>query len=601
MYRTFAYCFLLIAGLQLVLQGEAEARQQTAVDIAEAFDRGEITPDRAVQLHLDMIGSEDQALDHAHSVKCLTPAFMIAEHHRDQILPETLFRLNTLTVSSEQGLKADSLHTYQSPSGKFTIVYTSAGSDSVSSADADQDGVPDYIEKVGIAADSSYRHEITTLGFIDPIPEGRTYTIRVENLGSGLYGYTTPVSGQGAQTEFYIDNDFAFGYPLNTDPEGDELGAMKVTVAHEFKHAIQYATNQWQAPSGNFSWGEMDATLMEEIVYDNVNDYYNYIKQNLDSSVPSSASIFGAPQKSTPGSYNYVTWMLYYAEASGMDVLVEVWDLIQEEPSLGIEEGLEQVLENRGKQFSDAFVQNHLWHYFSGLRATDPDYGFEEKENYPNAYVESRLSLVSDEAQDVESIPVLAARYMEIEPAGGDRGIIDLAVNMDTTQIGIGVIVYEKGGAVYEYIATGSDKPQQYLPLKEHTWESVNRISVVLANFSNNRPTGELKLLVGKDGSRFKIEDPDFKERPEKISLSQNYPNPFNPETTIEFDLDQSARVVLEVFDITGRKVRTLVDDNRLFGNYTVRFNALDLASGVYLYRLRSGNSMITKKLTIIK
>lgn len=601
MYRLFASFFLLIAGMQLVLPGDAEARQQTAVDIAEAFDRGEISPDRAVQLHLDMIQDSPDPGHYESPVKCLTPAFMIAEHHRDHIHFETRSRLNKLTASSSDLFRADSLHSYFSPSGKFEIIYTTTGPDSVSAGDSNNDGIPDYIEKVGAAADSSYRHEITTLGFVDPVPEGNTYTIRVENLGAGLYGYTTPTAGAGAQTEFYIDNDFASGYPINTDPEGDALGAMKVTVAHEFKHAIQYATNQWQAPSGNFSWGEMDATLMEEIVYDNVNDYYNYIKQNLESSVPSSASIFGAPQKSTPGSYNYITWMLYFAEASGMDVLVDVWDLIQEEPSLGIEVGLEEVLENRGENFSDAFVQNHLWHYFSGLRATDPDYGFDEKEEYPNAYVESRLSMVPISAQDVQSIPVLAARYLEIEPGNGDEGIIDLAVNMDTTQIGIGVIVYEKGGAVYEYIQTGSDKPQQYLPLKDHTWENVNRIGIVLANFSNSRPTGDLQLLTGKDGNRFKIEDPEFKERPETITLYQNYPNPFNPETTIEFDLDQSAKVVLEVFDITGRKVRTLVDDNRLFGKYTIRFNARDLASGVYLYRLRTGNTMVTKKLTIIK
>ena len=78
--------------------------------------------------------------------------------------------------------------------------------------------------------------------------------------------------------------------------------------------------------AGSINWIEMDATLMEEVVFDDVNDYYNYIKTGFDSAEPSSLSIFGRPQNPTPGSYYHITWMLYFTEVYGMDFWVDVWE-----------------------------------------------------------------------------------------------------------------------------------------------------------------------------------------------------------------------------------------------------------------------------------
>ncbi len=90
-------------------------------------------------------------------------------------------------------------------------------------------------------------------------------------------------------------------------------------------------------------------------------------------------------------------------------------------------------------------------------------------------------------------------------------------------------------------------------------------------------------------------------EIPEKITLHQNYPNPFNPSTTIRFDLKESAFTKLTVYDLLGRKVKELVNEVRPAGTNTIQFNASDLASGVYLYRLEAGSYILTKRLTLIK
>ncbi len=88
---------------------------------------------------------------------------------------------------------------------------------------------------------------------------------------------------------------------------------------------------------------------------------------------------------------------------------------------------------------------------------------------------------------------------------------------------------------------------------------------------------------------------------PEEVYLSQNYPNPFNPETTIPFGLDEDANVELVVYDVLGRKVRTLISGRRTAGNYEIPFKALDLASGVYFYRLITDKGTFIKKFTLIK
>lgn len=95
--------------------------------------------------------------------------------------------------------------------------------------------------------------------------------------------------------------------------------------------------------------------------------------------------------------------------------------------------------------------------------------------------------------------------------------------------------------------------------------------------------------------------EPD-NDLPKVLELQQNYPNPFNPSTTIVFGVPITGKVTLEVFDILGRRVATLLDgENRTAGRYTVNFNASSLASGMYIYRLQAGNTIITKKLTLIK
>ena len=87
----------------------------------------------------------------------------------------------------------------------------------------------------------------------------------------------------------------------------------------------------------------------------------------------------------------------------------------------------------------------------------------------------------------------------------------------------------------------------------------------------------------------------------ERFKLNQNYPNPFNPSTTIEFDLPKSSEVSLKVYNILGEEVATLLSGSLLSGSHSVEWDASNLASGVYLYRLQAGDYVETRKMVVMK
>jgi hypothetical protein len=88
---------------------------------------------------------------------------------------------------------------------------------------------------------------------------------------------------------------------------------------------------------------------------------------------------------------------------------------------------------------------------------------------------------------------------------------------------------------------------------------------------------------------------------PSQLQLSQNYPNPFNPSTKIQFGLKHSGKVTLEVFDFLGRKIRTLVNETKSAGHHEISFDASNLSSGVYLYRLQQDSEFIIGKMMLVK
>lgn len=94
---------------------------------------------------------------------------------------------------------------------------------------------------------------------------------------------------------------------------------------------------------------------------------------------------------------------------------------------------------------------------------------------------------------------------------------------------------------------------------------------------------------------------PDLNSIVRDYSLSQNYPNPFNPSTTISYHLPKFSQVILKIYDLLGKEVKKLVDEQQNAGNYSVIFSASNLPSGIYFYQIQAGNFIQTRKLVLLK
>ncbi|HMS66254.1 MAG TPA: choice-of-anchor J domain-containing protein, partial [Ignavibacteria bacterium] len=164
---------------------------------------------------------------------------------------------------------------------------------------------------------------------------------------------------------------------------------------------------------------------------------------------------------------------------------------------------------------------------------------------------------------------------------------------------------------------TGSEKNNARFivqRMKEGTW---NEIGTVAGNGTTNNANSysftDKNLYSGIYNYRLKQVDYNGSfeylnlngvitiGQPEKFSLSQNYPNPFNPTTTIHFGVPNDGLVTMKIYNLNGREVKTIVNDFRTAGYYTVSFNASDLASGIYYYKLTAGNNSAVNKMVVIK
>jgi hypothetical protein len=123
-------------------------------------------------------------------------------------------------------------------------------------------------------------------------------------------------------------------------------------------------------------------------------------------------------------------------------------------------------------------------------------------------------------------------------------------------------------------------------------WHDTRNANAYTAVYAARVDTGDVLTDVKDFGKHL------FPQRPE---LEQNYPNPFNPETTISFSLSERSFVQLIVYDLLGRKIKTLLEEERNPGQHSIRFDSKDLGSGTYFYCLMANNKMIAKKMMVLR
>lgn len=145
---------------------------------------------------------------------------------------------------------------------------------------------------------------------------------------------------------------------------------------------------------------------------------------------------------------------------------------------------------------------------------------------------------------------------------------------------------------------TGEYRPQTPLSIFINQPVSGNWVLSVLDSAASNQGTLASWCMIFQVKSSVGIQEEGV---PVKYALSQNYPNPFNSSTRISYSIIKSSDVTLKIYDMLGREVRTLVNEYQNAGNYIVMFNAGDLASGIYFYRLAADDYSSIRKLVLIK
>jgi len=162
----------------------------------------------------------------------------------------------------------------------------------------------------------------------------------------------------------------------------------------------------------------------------------------------------------------------------------------------------------------------------------------------------------------------------------------------------------------YKYSPLNQDRVVQLYPLEissdQYRIKSVEKDGQTYSDFSSqekklNIPSGVNGVFKVVFESSTGVSVADNEKAVKRLSLEQNYPNPFNPVTKINYQVSTQGIVSLKVFDMQGREIRSLINEQKAPGTYSVSFDGAGLSSGIYLYQIKSGNVTETKRMLLLK
>lgn len=245
------------------------------------------------------------------------------------------------------------------PSGFFRIHYNKTGL-----------SAPGYsLQELARALDSVYNFEVNYLGYPPPpsdngIGGDNKFDIYITNLGADYYGFTQPETPLGSEryTSYtVIDNDY-LAYPTSG------INGAKVTVAHEFHHAIQIGNYIYR--ESDIFYYEITSTAMEEFVFDDINDYYFYLSDYFDN--PSRPFLLN-------NGYNLSLWNIFLQKNFDYQILKRIWELMPNNRAIT---SIALALNEKGSTFKDQLNKFGIWNYYTGYRNFPSRY-YKEAANYP--------------------------------------------------------------------------------------------------------------------------------------------------------------------------------------------------------------------------
>jgi len=518
------------------------------------------------------------------------------------------FNFNSLLVSrgGAQRLEAVGLDKFYD-SGFFRFHYTTSDQlHAVLPTDVDNTGIPDYIESMA----AIFNHVATTLhdeqGYLrspgdsyytEPKDNGGSdhYDVYVRNLPSRYYGYTQPEDyaqgkGDNEQSKLIVEkNAFTSYMAIRNNYENfplDELENIKVTAVHEYFHAIQLGYDGWEMP-----WLlEASAVWMEEEIYDEVNDCYQYMK-----------SWFSRPDRSLDknGFHYYGSFIFFeYLEQhmGGARAIKNIFDESVKSNSRerdGSHAAIHASLSERGYSFQRALngmtVANKI---MSSLPAAK-EFAYEEAEGYPvsGPYIFKTISFQTGNRDTVSStrldrfssqyIQIVAQSPIQVDLSNNSGPLTDLQLNA----------ILKKQDDSYLVISSTS------INIDPVNLKSIH-LSVVSQDTVGDSWDYSLTIRDGKPGTDANV--------PLEFTIAAPYPNPFNGGVRISIYMMETAPILIDVINLTGKRVARLYNGELSTGDHNFSWYGKDVtgkqvSSGVYYIKVSGRSTEDWRPITFVK
>ncbi len=346
--------------------------------------------------------------------------------------------------------------------GNFTVFYDTTGINAPSLLDGSNvqisNTVEQYVDSVGKYFNMAWAVEIDSLGYdAPPFQSGEdSYDVYIHEENSGLYGLTMPVSQINTtypplyDSYIEIDNDY-FGF------YSPGMAGLKVTSAHEFHHAIQIGRyGYW---SGDRYFLEITSTWMEDVVHDDVNDYYQYLSNSTDQVSQFSYPSIRFTKDDNSIEYSRAIWGKFIQERYSVNLMRSTWNYIRQMNALS---ALDRALADAGSSFRKAFNEWSLWNMNTGVNADTTTYFYKEGKSYPTMRMNPVDSITTGSLTTSGSTEVMSCQYYPLKvhaATGHSSRLISIITNVNLTSTAqlqaYTYIIADKGDDSYRHLANG--------------------------------------------------------------------------------------------------------------------------------------------------
>lgn len=346
--------------------------------------------------------------------------------------------------------------------GHFQIFYDTTGVHVPSLLDFNSLPIPNsveqYVDSVAKYVNYAWSFEVDSLGYDAPplIVGENYYDIYIQELGSNSYGFTQPVNQINAQypplydSFIEIDNDYKGFFSPG-------IAGLKVTTAHEFHHSIQIGRYGFWSSDRYFL--EITSTWMEDVVHNDVNDYYQYLSNSSSQVTQFSYPSIRFTEDDQSIEYSRAIWGKFIEQRFSRATMRSTWSYIRQVQAIT---AIDRALNDAGSSFRDAFLEWGVWNMNTGIDADTTAYFYTEGRSYPPMRMKPMVSYSSGQRTMSGSIGVMSSEYypFSIYNGNGDTSRMNTIIsNVNVAETNLGqaysYIIADQGDDSFRHLSNG--------------------------------------------------------------------------------------------------------------------------------------------------